>query len=53
MTTPQALYYMYYIIRIIRPTIWEGEWVELETRLSGITQEDYHNGIPYEEAILL
>ena len=38
--------------KIIRPTIQEGEWVELETRLSGITKEDYHNGIPYEEAIV-
>ena len=37
--------------KIIRPTVREGEWVELDTRRTGITDEAYRNGIPYEEAI--
>ena len=29
-----------------------GEWINLETSRSGITETDYHNDISYEEAIL-
>ena len=29
-----------------------GEWINLETSRSGITETGYHNGISYEEAIL-
>ena len=37
--------------KIIRPTVREGEWVELQTGWSGITKEAYRNGIPYKQAI--
>ena len=38
--------------KVIRPKIPDGQWYNLETRRSGITKEDYRNGIPYEEAIV-
>lgn len=38
--------------KVIRPTIQQGQWYDLQTSRSGITEEDYRNGIPYEVAIL-
>ena len=46
-TTPHTVLYN----KIIRPTVREGEWVDLQTGQSGITKGAYRNGIPYEQAI--
>ena len=40
------------IYRVIKPRLQDKEWVEFETERSRITEEDYCNGIPYEEAIV-
>ena len=37
--------------KVIQPTLREGEWVDYQTELSGITKEAYHNCIPYVHAI--
>lgn len=37
--------------KVIKPSLREGEWVQLQTKRSGITKGAYHNGIPYEQAI--
>ena len=38
--------------KVIIPRLQDEQEIGLETHRSGITEADYHNGIPYEEAIL-
>ena len=37
---------------ITKHRLQHGQWIDYETDRSGITEADYHNGIPYEEAIV-
>ena len=37
---------------IYKHRLQDRQWIEYETTRSGITEADYHNGIPYEEAIV-
>ena len=37
--------------KVIKPRVRDGEWVDIDVKRSGITWEDYHSGVPYEEAI--
>ena len=38
--------------KVIKHGLQDGQWIDLATDRSGITEADYHNGIPYEEAIV-
>ena len=38
--------------KVIKHRLQDGQWIDLATDRLGITEADYHNSIPYEEAIV-
>jgi DNA polymerase III epsilon subunit-like protein len=38
--------------KVIKHRLQDGQWIDYATDRSGITEADYHNGIPYEEVIV-